>query len=643
MPRVAKGVHSTYPVENMIAAVEAVREGASIREASSKFGVPRSTLGDRMTGRIAVEARPGHSPIIPIEIENRMVEKAVSCANQGFGVSKKTLTARAGSLCRSLGLNNKFTRGIPGKAWWKGFRARHPEVTLRKPEKLSTVRSKAINAPVVGSYFITLYELIKTPNIAPSCVWNMDETSLSLEHTPTNVVAKRGSRVIPGRTANSKETITVLPCVNAAGGKMPPLIIVKGKTSHSLRAFNTHEGPEGAFWTYQAKAYMDDDMGTVWFRDVFLPNCGDIRPQFLLMDNHHSHETLGLLEIASENEIHVLAFPPNSTHYLCPLDRAVFGPFQREYNTVCTEFMAASAGAIVNKLTFPKLVNQAYIKTFSRTNIVSGFEATGIYQWNPLAIPATAFSPAEQFDKASSESKIGEHPLQWVTRKVMVASAHPSTEDDTALIAPSTSNDTVTLNTSIIDQDGNVVGEVTIGELAEEAPSIEPFIPPNAKQASSESTAASIEPLSTNMSSIQSVDPTSHHITESDPIMPNMMTEHDAANILLTLNESSEQMEVEEWSDVWNVELESLFKIQPIETPNSQPQEKKTKRVTTHRVLTSPEIIKQKQDDELQKERKEKEKEERKRKREENKRIKEAKKSNLKPKPIKKKQINEDA
>ena len=37
MPRVAKGVHSTYPVENMIAAVEAVREGASIREASSKF------------------------------------------------------------------------------------------------------------------------------------------------------------------------------------------------------------------------------------------------------------------------------------------------------------------------------------------------------------------------------------------------------------------------------------------------------------------------------------------------------------------------------------------------------------------------------------------------------------------------------
>ena len=47
----------------------------------------------------------------------------------------------------------------------------------------------------------------------------MDETSLSKEHAPTNFVAKRGSWPIPDRAANSKETITVLPCVNAAIGK----------------------------------------------------------------------------------------------------------------------------------------------------------------------------------------------------------------------------------------------------------------------------------------------------------------------------------------------------------------------------------------------------------------------------------------
>ena len=43
----------------------------------------------------------------------------------------------------------------------------------------------------------------------------------------------------------------------------------------SLRAFNTQIGDEGELWAYQAKAYMNNYMGTVWFRDVFLLNCGD--------------------------------------------------------------------------------------------------------------------------------------------------------------------------------------------------------------------------------------------------------------------------------------------------------------------------------------------------------------------------------
>ena len=124
--------------------------------------------------------------------------------------------------------------------------------------------------------------------------------------------------------------------------------------------------------------------------------------------------------------------------------------------------------------------------------------------------------------------------------------------------------------------------------------------------------------------------------------MPNVTTDEDfgAANILVALNESSEQQEVTDvdWSDVWNVELESLFKIQPAESeaPSTKAPEKRTKRVTSHRVLTSPEIIKEKRDEEVQKEKKEKEKEARKRKREENKRIKEENKLNVKTKPQKK-------
>ena len=53
-------------------------------------------------------------------------------------------------------------------------------------------------------------------------------------------------------------------------------------------------------------------------------------------------------------------------------------------------------------------------------NIVS--KATGIYEWNPLSKPATAFSPASPFDKESKTPKTNEHPLKWVTEQVKAAS-----------------------------------------------------------------------------------------------------------------------------------------------------------------------------------------------------------------------------
>ena len=77
-----------YSPENMIEAVDAVRAGASVREATAKNVVRRSTLGDRVSGRFDVSKRPVRAPIMPKEMEDSMVAKAMSWADQGFGVSK---------------------------------------------------------------------------------------------------------------------------------------------------------------------------------------------------------------------------------------------------------------------------------------------------------------------------------------------------------------------------------------------------------------------------------------------------------------------------------------------------------------------------------------------------------------------------
>ena len=112
----------------------------------------------------------------------------------------------------------------------------------------------------------------------------MDETSLSLEHSLAQVVERKNGTVVQGKTSNSRESVKILPCVNATGQAMPPMIIMKGKTSPSLRSYN--EGVAGALWGFQKNAWMSDKLGCSWFQEVFLKNCGEACPKLLIIDNH---------------------------------------------------------------------------------------------------------------------------------------------------------------------------------------------------------------------------------------------------------------------------------------------------------------------------------------------------------------------
>ena len=176
---------------------------------------------------------------------------------------------------------------------------------------------------------------------------------------------------------------------------MPPLCVVKGKTQRSLQSFATQDGPEGTIWSYQANAWMDDDIGHQWFQQVYLANCGPARPQLLVLDSPHSHEVLDMLEIAQEQEIHVLVLPPHTTHALQPLDKVVFKPFKTAYKRACTEFLASHPTSTINKGTWPRLLKQTWDSTMKESLIMKAFEATGIHPVNRSRIPDSVFQASE--------------------------------------------------------------------------------------------------------------------------------------------------------------------------------------------------------------------------------------------------------
>ena len=90
---------------------------------------------------------------------------------------------------------------------------------------------------------------------------------------------------------------------------------------------------------------------------VFLENCGSERP-LLILDGHGSNEVLELLEKARENDIHILAQRPHTTHALQPLDKVVFGPYKRAYRRVCIEYLSESSAHTVNKISGPGLLRK---------------------------------------------------------------------------------------------------------------------------------------------------------------------------------------------------------------------------------------------------------------------------------------------
>ena len=166
------------------------------------------------------------------------------------------LAVKVGRIARRLKLKTPFRNGVPGKDWVSGFLKRHPDLAIRSPTALSTVRARMLNETVTSKYFKTLSDLVSDLNLEdkPHCIWNMDETSVPLIHKPSKVLAETGIKNIPGRVGNSRDNVSVLGCINASGSEIPPFVIIKGKTYKSLYAYNTKEGVPGSVYTFQERA-----------------------------------------------------------------------------------------------------------------------------------------------------------------------------------------------------------------------------------------------------------------------------------------------------------------------------------------------------------------------------------------------------
>ena len=77
----------------MVRAFEAVQQGElSVRRAAEEYGVPRSTLQDKVAGRSVLNARSGRALLTSNE-EKHLADFLIGCASIGYAKSRKDVLA----------------------------------------------------------------------------------------------------------------------------------------------------------------------------------------------------------------------------------------------------------------------------------------------------------------------------------------------------------------------------------------------------------------------------------------------------------------------------------------------------------------------------------------------------------------------
>ena len=112
----------------MEAAVKAIQEGMSKRDAEKEFGIPKTTLGRRLKG---ASNKPGQPPVLTM-LEENIVDHIQLMCRWGFPLDGSDLRYIVKSYLDRKGVNEpRFKNNLPTAEFVHHFKKRHPELTER--------------------------------------------------------------------------------------------------------------------------------------------------------------------------------------------------------------------------------------------------------------------------------------------------------------------------------------------------------------------------------------------------------------------------------------------------------------------------------------------------------------------------------
>ncbi|XP_052223865.1 uncharacterized protein LOC127839515 [Dreissena polymorpha] len=401
-----------YSPTAMTNAFRAVKEQQmSVCRASIQFGVPTTSLRQRVRGRVDPEViSSGPSPVLSQEEEAMFVDHLKFMASVGYGYTRMEVVNMASEYAVCL---HKRDKEHPfSMKWFESFMKRWPELNVSKPRALSLARAKATSQEVVTTYFKELENVLHKHSLMdkPQHIYNVEEKGLQTENSPPFVVGCRETTT-PAITSARTATTTVIGCGNALGAQIPPYFVFKGERMREELLEGRTPGAEG---TVTPTGWSNREVFESYLQNHFLKYVqgrDKDQPILVLYDGHKSHISLPLINWAKEHNIILFVLPAHTSHILQPLNVGCFGPYQRIFNSECHKFMRHNPSSRITRYNICSLACKAYTHALSPDNFKSAFQKSGIFPFNPTAVDSAHFKPATVY-KSKGPSPCNAEPIE---------------------------------------------------------------------------------------------------------------------------------------------------------------------------------------------------------------------------------------
>ena len=103
--------------------------------------------------KVPLECRSGPPTVLTQLEEDELSSYCVRMADMDFGLLQSDIMANAFKIAEASRRKHPFTDGAAGRAWFDGFRSRHPKLTLCSTQSLSHAQASSANCKVIAHYF----------------------------------------------------------------------------------------------------------------------------------------------------------------------------------------------------------------------------------------------------------------------------------------------------------------------------------------------------------------------------------------------------------------------------------------------------------------------------------------------------------